>query len=360
MERATAGAAATAALITSTLLAGCTGAGGTGGTGATSSAATSSAAASPAATASGGSGSGSTTSASTKGVQLGAVLPNASDPFWVSVACGISAQAKAQGATVTFKNAPDASTETLASNLDAVASSKPDGVIVAGRGNTFNARIEAIQQAGAPVVSVNSRNTPPVEYAGVISSGDNDAFAKFVAKDVGTSGSVLILGGVPGLLDGRWEPMASALKKAAPGVKIAGPVYDGLNRSKAASAASSLINTRPDLRAIYTVTGLEGAAAASAVAKAHKQGAIKVYTYDATPEIVQGLQSGTVRAVLTQSPSNQGREAARLAIDYARSGKSGAVQAGFSKKVELPLKILTKDSMSSAGSKAYTYASTCK
>jgi hypothetical protein len=94
--------------------------------------------------------------------------------------------------------------------------------------------------------------------------------------------------------------------------------------------------------------------------QAGKTGQIKIYTYDATPEIVQDLQTGTIRAALAQSPYQMGVDAVKAIIAYARDHKSNQpVSPDSSASVTMPLKILTKANVNSASSKPFEYQSAC-
>jgi ABC-type sugar transport system substrate-binding protein len=317
-------------------------------------------------TGTGGTAGGSGNS-SAKEIKLAGSFPNASigDPFWISMECGVTQQAKKLGVEVTMKDAPDSDTGHVAQALDAASLLNADGIVTAGSGSTANnAKIESLQRGGVPVVIVNGPNVPEVAYADVISSSDNSGFAKYVAKDIGAAkGTVGILGGIAGyaVLDQRWKPMAEALKTAAPGITVLDPQYDSFDRTKASSAASALIVAHPDLKAIYAISGPEGAGAAAAVQQAGKAGKVKVYTYDGTPEVIAGIKSGTISAALAQSPYKQGAAAVKLLVQYLKDAKKGAaVVRDKTKDQSLDLKILTKSNIADSASKDYEYRSTCK
>ncbi len=155
--------------------------------------------------------------------------------------------------------------------------------------------------------------------------------------------------------------MVADLKKVAPNITILPVQYDNLDPTTAASNTSALIAAHPDLKAIYAVSGPEGTGAATAVAQAGKTGQIKIYTYDATPEIVQDLQKGTIRAALAQSPYEMGADAVKTILAHARDHKSSQpVTAEPNMSKTMPLKILTKANVNAASSKPFEYQSTCQ
>jgi ribose transport system substrate-binding protein len=310
-----------------------------------------------------GTSTGTSTGQSASALQIGGVVPTAADPFFITIMCGATQEAKAEGAAMDWRPTNSTSTAELQSNLNAVSLNDKTGIIISGTGDSsFNAKVQSLQQAGTPVVVVNAPIVPAVEYASFITTSDNTAFAKFVAADIGNSGSVGILGGIPGIpaLATRYTPMVADLKKVAPGVTVLPVQYDNLDPTTAASDTSALIAAHPNLKAIYAVSGPEGTGAAAAVAQAGKIGQIKIYTYDATPEIVQDLQTGTIRAALAQSPYEMGVDAVKAIVEYARDHKDNQpVSSDSSASLTMPLKILTKANVNSASSKPFEYQSSC-
>jgi ribose transport system substrate-binding protein len=278
--------------------------------------------------------------------------------------CGATQEAKAEGASMEWKPTTNTSTAQLQSNLNAVSLNNKAGIIISGTGDSsFNAKVQSLQQAGTPVAVVNAPIVPAVEYASFVSTTDNTAFAKYVANDIGNSGSVGILGGIPGIpaLATRYTPMVADLKSVAPNITVLPVQYDNLDPTTAASNTSALLAAHPDLKAIYAISGPEGTGAATAVAQAGKTGQIKIYTYDATPEIVQDLQKGTIRAALAQSPYEMGADAVKTILAHAKDHKSSQpITAGPSTSKTMPLKILTKANVNAASSKPFEYQSTCK
>lgn len=307
-------------------------------------------------------GGGNTGGETKSTITIGGVAPNAYDSFWITLMCGATQAATDAGATMDWKAAQNADTTVLATNYDAVALSGPDGIIITGD-TTLSAKTGTVMAAGTPVVAVNSPMDPATQYTTIISDSDNTEFAEFVAKEIGGEGTVAILAGIAGfdVLVQRYQPLIDQLADIAPNVKVLEPQYDDFDRTKAATVTSNLILANPDLKAIYAVSGPEGEGAAAAIQQAGKQGEIQLFTYDATPEVVTGLQDGTVNAVLAQSPYLQGQLAVQAILDYlAADPEAGAVTAGGAADTVIPLKILTPENIDEADSKAYVYSTTCE
>src|SRR5260370_25105537 len=124
------------------------------------------------------SGGGTNSSASASVPEIGGVVPTASDPFFVTLMCGATQEAKAEGASMDWKPTTNTSTEQLQSNLNAVSLNSKAGIIISGTGDSsFNAKVQSLQQAGTPVAVVNAPIVPAVEYASFVSTTNNTDFA---------------------------------------------------------------------------------------------------------------------------------------------------------------------------------------
>jgi ribose transport system substrate-binding protein len=305
------------------------------------------------------------TSADGAGATLAGIAFNAQDPYWVTLMCGATKQAKADGATIKWRASNTTSVTDQQAAFQAVQLEAPDALILAPfQPATFSTSVGDMMKKGTPVIGVNAPITPATEYQLIESDTDNSDFASFVAKDLGTTtGTMAILGGAPGIpaVDARWEPIVKALKETAPNITVLPTQYDDFDRNKASAAASALIVANPDLKAIYAVSGPEGEGAAAAVTQAGKSGVIKVYSYDATPAEVTALKAGTITALLAQPAGDQGAQAVKTALSVIKSSKKGQAITPASEKIKLiPLKVLTKDNIAEASSAGYIYSATCE
>lgn len=298
--------------------------------------------------------------ADASGVVIGGVALNAYDAFWITLMCGATTAAEDAGATMEWKAAQNSDQMVISANLDAVALSHPDGVIVPGD-TAYSAKAQTIMSDGTPVIAVNTPMTPATEYSSVISGADNTDFAEYVAEQIGAEGSVGILAGIAGydVLAQRYQPVIDQLAEVAPNVTVLDLQYDDFDRTKAATVTSNLILANPDLRAIYAISGPEGEGAAAAIQQAGKEGEILLFTYDATPDVVAGIQDGTVTAALAQSPFKMGEHAVQMILDYAAAGKTGPVQAGGLDGEVIDLAVLTADNIGDPEMAPYIYSTTC-
>jgi ABC-type sugar transport system substrate-binding protein len=302
------------------------------------------------------------TGAPAESFKLAGVAAYASDPYWISLMCGATKEAKAEGSEIRWYAANVIDAGPAQQNFQAAKLTKPDGMIIgAFDPQTFATQTADLMKAGTPVISVDGPMDPAAELFQVASSTDVDDFADLIASSIGDSGSLGVLGGIPDIEPAaiRWRPVVKAVAEKAPDIEILDTQYDGIDRNKAAQITSAMIIAHPDLVAIYAISGPEGEGAASAVKQAGKSGQIKVYAYDASPGEVEALKNGDIEALISQPAGNEGAESVRQLITYLKQGTSGPVEVGSPQNIDLPLMVLTKDNVDSAEAQPYLYKTEC-
>lgn len=111
---------------------------------------------------------------------------------------------------------------------------------------------------------------------------------------------------------------------------------DGENvQEQAATAAQNLVTAQPHLDFVYT-TGEP--ATVGAVAALDPQGDTKVIGWDLTAEVIAGIDSGLVTAVVQQDPRQEGVEA----VNELAAILEGAEPAGF---IDVPITIVTEENV---------------
>jgi ribose transport system substrate-binding protein len=106
-------------------------------------------------------------------------------------------------------------------------------------------------------------------------------------------------------------------------------------QEKAATAAQNLVTAQPDLDFVYT-TGEP--ATVGAVAALDAGATTKIVGWDLTKEVIGGIDSGLVTAVVQQDPKQEGVEA----VNELKSILEGNDPKGF---IDVPITIVTKDNV---------------
>ncbi len=148
------------------------------------------------------------------GYKIAFVQGVAGDEFYISMQCGIEAEAEAQGATVTTQG-PEKFDPTLQKPIvDAVVASQPDALLIAPTDvSAMQAPIAAAEAAGIKVVLVDTTLEDPSGAVSQISSSDNEgggaAAFEAIQKANPNGGKVLVVSTDPGVSTTDARPRAS-------------------------------------------------------------------------------------------------------------------------------------------------------
>ncbi len=338
MKRSLVAPTAGAAAILLTLAAGCSSSGNSGGSG------------------SGGSSSGS--SSSGKSYKMTFIQGVAGDGFYVTMACGMKAEAKKLGNVTVNVQGPSKFDPTLQNPIiESVTAAKPDALLIAPDDvSASQTPVNQAMHAGIKIVLVDTTLNNPAGAVSQISSnnlaGGADAFTA-IKQLVPGGGQVLVVNVQPGIstTDQRTSGFASAAK-ADSKYHYVGVQYDQDSASVAAQVTAAALQKYPGITGIFATNLFSAEGAATGVRQAGKSGKVKIVGFDAEPDEITALQQGTVQALIAQSPYTIGTDAVDQAV-AALSGKP------TTKKIGTKFTIITKANLSSAASQAAIYKTSC-
>jgi ribose transport system substrate-binding protein len=309
--------------------------------------------------ASGGSTSSSTTgSSSGKTYKLSFIQGVAGDGFYVTMGCGMQAEAKTLGDATVNVQGPSQFDSTLQNPIiESVTASKPDAIMIAPDDVTASQEpIDQAMSAGIKVVLVDTTLNNPGNAVSQISSdnlaGGADAFAA-VKQLVPGGGQVLVVNTKPGIstTDQRTTGFATAAKADSKYTYV-GVQYDQDSASIAAQVTLAALQKNPNIVGIFATNLFSAEGAATAVRQAGKSGKVKIVGFDADPDQIAALKQGTVQALIAQSPYTIGQDAVEQAIN-ALTGKP------VTAKIGTKFTIITSANLSSAASQAAIYKTSC-
>jgi ribose transport system substrate-binding protein len=199
--------------------------------------------------------------------------------------------------------------------------------------------VVAAKKAGVTVVCVDAQANGPIDS--FVGSKNFDAgyqAGKQLAKDLNGTGKVAILNGIPvvPILE-RVKGFEAAMKEF-PNIKIVDNQNGEQERSKAMTVTENMMQTTPDLNAIFSVNDTGALGSVAAIESAGKN--IGVYSVDGAPEAVKAIVDGKIfKATVAQYPRDQVRIAFGIAL---------AKQLGAHVPTEVPVdvKLLTKENAS--------------
>ena len=296
--------------------------------------------------ASGGSASSGSSSGSSSGksYKMTFIQGVAGDGFYVTMACGMQAEAKKLGNVTVNVQGPSKFDPTLQNPIiESVTAAKPDALLIAPDDVTASETpVDQAMKAGIKVVLVDTTLNNPAGAVSQISSdnlaGGADAFAA-IKQVVPNGGQVLVVNTQPGIstTDQRTTGFANAAK-ADSKYSYVGVQYDQDSASIAAQVTSAALQKYPHITGIFATNLFSAEGSATGVKQAGKSGQVKIVGFDAGPDQIKDLKAGTVQALVAQQPGIIGTDG----LDQAVAALDGhpvtaKIQTGFS--------IITKDNV---------------
>ncbi|OJF79976.1 sugar ABC transporter substrate-binding protein [Nocardia seriolae] len=280
----------------------------------------------------------------------------ANEPFYISMQCGASDEAKKLGYSLDTQ-APsqfDASLQTPI--VTGVIANKPGAILIAPtHAQAMASPIKQAKDAGIKVIEVDTALQDTSIALSSISSDNvkgGRLAAQTLAKLVGDKGSVLVINTKAGTstTDQRAQGFGDELKQSHPGMTSLGVQYNNNEAAQAASIVTATLAAHPDLAGIFATNLSSAEGAATGLRNAGKLGQVKVVGFDASPKQVQDLKDGTVQALIAQNPGDIGKQG----VDQAAAALEGKP---VTRTIQTDMIAITQDNMSA--NDQYFYKSKC-
>jgi len=293
---------------------------------------------------------------SSKTVQL--IVGVKDDPFYITMICVAQEEAKKQGVKFSSNGSAQWDVSQQRPIIDSVAATKPAALLISPvDSDALSPDLKQMQSAGTKVVLVDTTVSDNAIGVSRISS-DNEAGGKTaadaLAKEMGDKGSAIVISVKPGVstTDARIKGFQDQIKAAHPSITLLPVQYDNDDPAKAAQILQSTVAAHPDLAGVFADNVKTAEGVAAGVNQAGKKGAIKISAFDAGPQQVQDLKSGTVQVLIAQDPGNIGVQGVQQAV-AAIQGKS--VQAS----IGTTLVAITASNMNDPNVSKYFYKGSC-
>jgi ribose transport system substrate-binding protein len=281
----------------------------------------------------------------------------AGDEFYITMRCGIQAEAARLGVTVQTQG-PQKFDPTLQKPiLDAAVAAKPDAILIAPTDvKAMQQPLEQAAAAGIKIVLVDTTTDDPSYAVSAIASdnlGGGKAAFDAIKGLVPGGGKVMVMSTDPGVstLDLRVQGFADATK-ADPSFKYLNVQYSHNDPATAANLVGSALQKDPDLVGVFAGNLFSAEGTATGIRQAGKSSAVKIVGFDAGPNQVKALREGTVQALVAQQPAIIGQDGLDMAVAALDGGTvTPKVQTGFT--------VLTKDTIDSPAGQAAAYKSSC-
>jgi len=291
-----------------------------------------------------------------KDYKLSFIQGVAGDEFYISMQCGIEAEAKRLGVSVTTQG-PQKFDPTLQKPIvDSAVAGKPDAMLIAPTDVTaMQTPLAVAAQSGTKIVLVDTTLKDPSIAVSAIASdnvgGGKAAFdaIKQLAPD---GGKVLVMSTDPGIstVDDRVKGFEEAVKTDSK-FNYLGVQYSHNDPATASNLISSALQKDPDIVGVFATNLFAAEGTSTGVRQAGKNEQVKIAAFDAGPNQVKALKAGTVQALVAQQPAEIGKFGVNAAVAALDGGTvTPRVQTGFT--------VITQDNIDGEAADA-VYKSTC-
>ncbi|RWO13567.1 substrate-binding domain-containing protein [Mesorhizobium sp.] len=265
--------------------------------------------------------------------------------FFNQINEGAQKAADAAGAKLVIFNAnnvPSAQNDAIENYI----TQKVDGIIlVAIDVNGVKPAITAAKAAGIPVIAIDAQipDGDNVAFIGVDNAKAGEDIGKFYAdyvkSEMGGTAKIGIVGALNSFIQNqRLDGFKKAVTDSGLAITFLDTV-DGQNvQETAMSASENLMTANPDMTTLYATGEPALLGAVSAVTSQGRTGDVKVFGWDLTKQVIQGIDDGWVVAVVQQDPAGEGK----AAVEALTKLKKGETVEPI---INIPVTIVTKDNV---------------
>jgi ribose transport system substrate-binding protein len=280
----------------------------------------------------------------------------AGDQFYITMECGVQAEAEKLGATVSVQGPQEFDPTLQKPIVDSVVASKPDAMLIAPTDVTaMQAPLEAAKDAGIEVVLVDTTvDDPSFAVSQIASDNEGGGAAAFdaIKQLAPDGGKVLAISVDPGIstTDARVKGFEEAAA-ADPAFEYLGVQYSHNEPATAARLVSSALQADPDIVGVFATNLFAAEGTATGIRQAGKQDQVKIIGFDAGPDQMGALEDGTIQALIAQEPGDIGVQGVQQAVAALEGDDTEPeIETGFT--------IITKENLDGEGGEA-AYKSSC-
>lgn len=280
----------------------------------------------------------SLTCAQAESYTIGFAVSTLENPFFVTMKDAAVAKAAELGVELVVLDAQD-SAETQASQVEDFITRGVDLLIINPvDSDAIGTSVMACNEANIPVITVTraSNAGTVVQHLDIDNKEAGRLDAEQLLKDLVGKGNVAILEGIAGSSSAieREEGFVDALKGSE--VEVVTSLTANYSREEGATVTEDILQSNPELDAIYAHNDEMALGAVRAVAAAGRSAEIKIYGIDATDDALVAVENGEMAATVQQQPDLQIETALENAIKYL-GGET------LEPLVNIPLKLIVKE-----------------
>jgi len=176
-----------------------------------------------------------------------------------------------------------------------------------GKANTANIPVVTVDTR-ADAAALAAANAKIATFIGSDNVEGGRIAGEFVAEKLGGKGKLAVLEGIPGheTGDSRLKGFREAIAKH-PGLTIVASQTANWERDQAFNVMQDILQSHPDIQAIFACNDVMALGAIEAIAAAKKTNSIAVVGFDAQDDARTAIREGRMAATIAQNPREMGR-----------------------------------------------------
>lgn len=269
---------------------------------------------------------------------IGFAVSTLENPFFVTMKDAAEAKAAELGVNLMVLDAQD-NAETQSSQIEDFITRGVDLLIINPvDSDAVGTSVVACNEANIPVITVTraSNSGTVVQHLDIDNKEAAMLDAEQLIKDLGGKGKVAILEGIAGSSSAidREEGFMTAIEGTD--IEVVASLTANYSREEGATVTEDILQSNPELDAIYAHNDEMALGAVRSVAAAGRSAEIKIYGIDATDDALAAVESGEMAATVQQQPDLQIETALENAVKYLNGETVEAL-------VNIPLKLIVKE-----------------
>lgn len=260
-------------------------------------------------------------------VTVGVVVPSVANPYFKIMSDGAKAAADANpGVEVMVAAGARGTPEEQVDNINDMLTKGADALVVSPGLPQMKPTLEQALEDGVPVVFADA-DLSGIDPSRVTVVGTNTLNAgrtagEFIKQTLDGKGQVGILVGLPGVKPNLERTDGAKEVFKGTGIEVVAELPTDCQRVKGVNATEDMLTANPDIDLIYAGCADPILGAVKAVERAGKTGEVKLVGFDAQPEEIENILSGSQFGSIAQFPEKMGRIGVEKAVEALRTGET--------------------------------------
>ena len=217
-------------------------------------------------------------------------------------------------------------------------------------GTALAPSVKQAEEAGIPVITVNLDCASDTVHSALVMAVDYDAgrmAAEKMAEQLGETGDIAIIQGVPGLerTDNLEKGFRDTIANYS-GIKIVDAQSASFQKDTAMTVMNSFLQSYPDLKGVFAINDAMAEGAALAAESANKKGQICIWGADGEKDALTMIENGDMAGTIYTNSWDEGSTAAKIALLMIGSDYDSSALTETPKVIMEPI-VVTKDTVGS-------------